>query len=98
MTERILGTFTYNRQWRIVEERIDGSTNPSKHLVWHPEDRYILILRERDTNDDGSFNEHLYCLKNAMDPVVVVDESGTVQERYEFTAFGATHYHGSKLQ
>ena len=80
--------FYYNLDWRAVEERIDASTNPSNVYYWGAQSRWDLIRRDRDTNGNGTLDETLYCLRDAMDPVAVVDSSGAVQERFQYTAFG----------
>ena len=80
--------FYYNLDWRAVEERIDASTNPSKVYYWGAQNRWELVRRDRDTNGNGTFDETLYCLRDAMDPVAILDGSGNVQERFQYTAFG----------
>jgi hypothetical protein len=57
--------YTQPSQWQVVEERIDAETDPDRQFVWGL--RYIddLVLRDRDTNGDGSFNERLYALQDA---------------------------------
>ena len=80
--------FYYNADWRAVEERIDASTDPSKVYYWGAQDRWELVRRDRDSNGNGTLDETLYCLRDAMDPIAIVDSSGAVQERFQYTAFG----------
>jgi RHS repeat-associated protein len=79
--------FYYNDQWRSIEERLDNG-EPERHHVFHPHNRWHLLLRDRDTNSDGTLNERLYSLHDAMDPVAICDAGGTVQERFNYSAFG----------
>ena len=78
----------YNDQWRPVETRLNSETDPTTQHIWHPEDRYTLLLRDRDTTSNGTLDERLYLLKDYLDPAAVIDKTGTVQERYAFTTFG----------
>jgi RHS repeat-associated protein len=78
----------YNDQWRPVEERVGGSTNPGAVYYWGARHRDDLARRDRDANGDGTLNESLWCLMDYFDPVAVVDADGAVVERYAFTAFG----------
>jgi RHS repeat-associated protein len=78
----------YDDQWRTVEERLDASTTPVTQHVWHPTDRWELLFRDRSTANNGTLDERLYSLKDQLDPVAICDTSGSVVERYEYTAFG----------
>ena len=80
--------FYYNDQWRSVEERLDASTEPERQQVWQPSDRYELLLRDRSTGNDGEVDERLYPMKDQLDPVALCDATGTVVERYAYSAFG----------
>ena len=75
-------------QWRCIEERLGTSTDPERQYIWNPRDRWDLILRDRDTTANGSLDEHLWCLKDDLDPVAIADHAGTVVERYDYSAFG----------
>jgi RHS repeat-associated protein len=47
------------------------------------------VLRDRDTTGNGVLNERLYALQDANRNVTAVsDTTGTVQERYAYTAYG----------
>jgi len=78
----------YNDEWRSVEERLDEDTTAERQHVWHPEDRWELILRDRSSGGYGDLDERLYSLKDQLDPVAICDATGSVVERYEYTAFG----------
>ena len=85
----------YNDQWRQVEELDGTSTDPVKVFYWGALDHWELVRRDRDTNGNGTLDESLYCIKDAMDPIAVLDSSGTIQERYEYTAFGVASFLGA---
>jgi RHS repeat-associated protein len=73
----------------VVEERVDAETDPERQFVWGL--RYIddLILRDRDTNGDGSLNERLFALQDAnWNLTGLIDTAGDVQERYAYSAYG----------
>jgi len=94
-TTRELGSGTvlhtyYSDQWRPVEERKDSSANPSRVWYWGARHRDDLARRDRDTTGDGSLDESLWCLMDYFDPVAIIDDTATVQERYGYTAFGVS--------
>ena len=79
----------YNNNWQLLEERRDTNTTPTKQFIWG--NRYIddLVLRDHDTDDNGTLNERLYALQDANWNVTsYVNENGTVQERYIYNAYG----------
>jgi RHS repeat-associated protein len=80
--------FYYDRQWRSIEEHED-STVKEQH-TWSPLDRWTLIRRKRSVS--GELDETLFCLRDYLDPVAVVDGSGEVVERYGYDAFGPVRY------
>jgi RHS repeat-associated protein len=48
-----------------------------------------LVLRDRDTDGNGSLDERLYALQDAnWNTTGLVNAGGTVQERYAYTPFG----------
>ena len=83
----------YNKNWQLLEERRDANTSPKKQYTWG--NRYIddLILRDHDTNNDGTLNERLYALQDANWNVTsYINSSGTVQERYIYNAYGSATF------
>ena len=84
----------YTPGWRCLEERLGSSpdsTDPDRQFVWG--NRYIddLVLRDRDSDTNGSLNERLYATQDAnWNIVALTDTSGTVQERYAYAAYGLT--------
>ena len=81
--------FTEPSKWQVIEERIDSSSNPECQNVWGF--RYIddNVLRDRDTNQNGTFDERLYILQDASWNVTALsNNTGEVQERYVYSAYG----------
>ena len=80
----------YTSGWQLVEERVDSASTPLRQFVWGA--RYIddLVLRQRDSDGNGSLDERLYSLQDANWNVVAVSSTGgTIQERYVYTPYGA---------
>jgi RHS repeat-associated protein len=80
--------YYYNDQWRCVEESLGTSTTSERQHIWNPSDRWDLIVRGRDTTTDGILDEHLYCLKDDLDPVAIANATGQIVERFAYSAFG----------
>ena len=84
--------YTEPSKWQAIEERVGtspDSADAERQFVWGL--RYIddLILRDRDTDDDGSLDERLYTLQDAnWNVTAVTNASGTTQERYNYSACG----------
>jgi len=83
----------YSDRWKALEERVDpgtGTQTLSRRWFWgaRPGHRDELVFRDRDTNGDGTLDERLYCLMDYFSPAAIVNLSGTVLERYTFSAFG----------
>lgn len=76
--------YFYDRRWGALEERISGFI--SRQFTWNPDDRWNLIRCKRTAV--GILDEVRYVLRDYLDPVAIIDESGTVDERYGYDAFG----------
>jgi RHS repeat-associated protein len=84
-------THTYwSDRWKPLEERIGSSTTASRSYLWgeRPGHRDDLVLRDRDTNGDGSLDERLYATMDYFNGTAVLNASGAVLERYAYSAFG----------
>lgn len=82
--------FFYSDHWKPLEEREGASTDPSRQYVWgaRPGHRDELVLRDRDTTGNGTLDERLYTTMDYYNGTAILDTSGNVQERYEYSAFG----------
>ncbi|MEZ5949954.1 MAG: RHS repeat-associated core domain-containing protein [Planctomycetaceae bacterium] len=81
--------FTDPSKWQVIEERLDSSTDPEQQHIWGL--RYIddILLRDRDTNNNGTLDERLYGLQDANCNVTcLIDSSGAAQERFAYSAYG----------
>ncbi len=79
----------YSKDWQVLEERVDSSTAAQSQQVWGL--RYIddCVLRDRDTTGNGTLDERLYALQDAnWNADALVNTSGTVQERFAYSAYG----------
>jgi len=58
--------------------------------IWSPVYVDALVLRDRDTNGDGTLDERLWVVQDANYNVTVLfDNSGNVVERYVYDPFGS---------
>jgi len=81
--------FTEPSKWQVIEERLDTSTDAKQQHIWGL--RYIddILLRDRDTNNNGTLDERLYGLQDAnWNVTCLIDSSGTAQERFAYSAYG----------
>jgi RHS repeat-associated protein len=84
--------YTEPSKWQVLEERVVNSFGlqvTDRQFVWGL--RYIddLILRDRDTNGNGSLNEKLYALQDANWNVASLsNSSGVIQQRFAYSSYG----------
>jgi RHS repeat-associated protein len=80
----------WSDRWKPVEERIDTATTAARSYLWgeRPGHRDELILRDRDTDGNGSLDERLYATMDYFNGTAILNTSGVVQERYAYSAFG----------
>ena len=65
-----------------------GSNTVTRN-VWSPVYIDGLVLRDRDTDGNGTLDERLYLLQDAnWNTTALVNTTGTIQERYTYTPFG----------
>ncbi len=100
------GTITYHDyftpSWQLAEVREEGGGGDTvrEQYVWSPaalagpsgriDD---LVLRDRDTDDEGVLDERLYAQQDAVRNVSsVVRADGDVAERYVFDAYGTLDF------
>ncbi len=87
----------YSAGWQALEERFAAgqgdkeavATIPKVQWVWSP--RYIdaPVLRDRDTDANGTLDERLYYCNDAnMNVTALVGTDGAVAERYTYDPYG----------
>jgi RHS repeat-associated protein len=75
--------------WQLLETRTAADADPSEQYIWDL--RYVdaPVLRFQDTNTDGTVDNTLYYTNDAnFNVTALVDESGTVVERYSYSPYG----------
>jgi RHS repeat-associated protein len=91
ISETASGTTTdlyYSSQWQVLEEKVGSNT--TKRYVWSPVYVDAMILRDRDTDANGTLDERLWVTQDAnFNVTALVNGSGTVVERYGYDPFGA---------
>ena len=84
-------THTYwSDRWKPLEERIGSATTAARSYLWgeRPGHRDELVLSDRDTDGNGTLDERLYATMDYFNGTAVLNASGTVLERYAYSAFG----------
>jgi RHS repeat-associated protein len=77
----------YSDAWQVLEERVGGQT--MVQYVWSPVYVDALVLRDRDSNGDGTLDERLYVAQDAnYNVTALLDNAGSVVERYVYDPFG----------
>ncbi len=77
----------YSDRWQVLEERVGGVLRAQ--YTWSPVYVDAMIMRDRDTNADGTLDERLWVQQDAnFNVTALVDGSGAVVERYAYDAFG----------
>jgi RHS repeat-associated protein len=90
-----LTDYYYNESWQVLEEQ---KTAHARYAILHTYAQYLWdiryidapVLRWRDRNSDGTLDETLYYCNDAnMNVTALVDTSGSVVERYQYTPYGS---------
>lgn len=77
----------YSADWQVLAEKV--ASNFTQRYVWSPVYVDAMVLRDRDTNADGTLDERLWVQQDAnWNVTALVDGSGVVAERYVYDAFG----------
>jgi YD repeat-containing protein len=88
--ETAAGTTTelyYSDSWQVLEEGVGGQT--TVQYVWSPVYVDAMVLRDRDSDGDGTLDDRLWVVQDAnFNVTAVVDDSGEVVERYIYDPFG----------
>ncbi len=91
--------FIYDARWRLVEVYEDSDDDkPLEVYVHHAAGldglgtgSYIdhIVLRDRDTDADGTLDEfHFYCQNWRADVVAIIDEAGSQVEQIRYSPYG----------
>jgi len=90
VTDTVGSTVTdlfFSSDWQLLETKV-GSNTVTRN-VWNPVYVDGLVLRDRDTDANGTLDERLYALQDAnWNTTALINTSGTAQERYTYTPFG----------
>jgi RHS repeat-associated protein len=94
--------FFYSAAWQMLEERVGASSSAQRQSIWGL--RYVddIMLRDRDTDGNGSLDERLYGLQDPnWNVTALADVTDAIQERYVYPAYGVptvlTPTFGSRL-
>jgi RHS repeat-associated protein len=78
----------YSAAWQVLEEKVGANT--AERYVWSPVYVDAMVLRDRDTDGNGTLDERVWVQQDAnFNVTALVDGSGVVQERYAYDPFGA---------
>ncbi len=81
----------FGLQWQVFENK--AGSNTVTRLVWSPAYVDGMVLRDRDTDSNGTMDERLYSLQDAnWNTTGLVNPSGTVIERDTYTPFGVVTF------
>ncbi len=91
ISETRSGTTTdlfYSIDWQVLEERVGSGVKAQ--YIWSPIYVDALILRDRDTDANGTLDERLWAQQDAnWNVTALLDSSGNVVERFTYDSFGA---------
>ncbi|HEX8523203.1 MAG TPA: RHS repeat-associated core domain-containing protein, partial [Tepidisphaeraceae bacterium] len=77
----------YSDQWQVLEERESGT--PRRQYVWSPVYVDAMVLRDDDSDSNGSLDRRLYVQQDAnFNVTALMGTSGDVVERYVYEPFG----------
>ena len=88
-TKRVTSITPVPAKWQVIEEHVGASSNPERQFVWGL--RYVddIVERDGDTNGNGTLDERMYGLQDGNWSVTAtVPSTGTVYERYWYSAYG----------
>ena len=78
----------YNGQ-QAIEERVGTSSSADQQFVWNLGYVDDLVLRDYDTNGNGTLDQRLYALTDLRFSVMALaNTSGSIVERFQYDAHG----------
>ena len=81
----------FRSDWQVLEEK--SGSNTKNRYVWSPAYVDALVLRDRDTDSNGTLDERLYPLQDAnWNTTALVNTSGSVVERDTYSPFGVVTF------
>jgi RHS repeat-associated protein len=81
----------FGLKWRLFETK--AGSNTVTRNVWSPAYVDAMVLRDRDTDNNGTLDERLYSLQDAnWNTTGLVNTSGIVVERYTYPPFGVVTF------
>jgi RHS repeat-associated protein len=94
--------YYYDESWQVVEERTTSNQQPATLTQYVWDARYIdaPVLRDKDTDGNGTFDQRLYYTTDAnwnvtalVDGTVGSGTFGQMVERYSYTPYGRATLH-----
>lgn len=77
----------YSADWQVLAEKVGA--NFTQRYVWSPVYVDAMVLRDRDTNADGTLDERLWVQQDAnWNVTALVNGNGVVVERYVYDPYG----------
>jgi RHS repeat-associated protein len=84
----------YSRQWQVLEEQVESTA--TNRYVWSPVYADAIVLRDRDTDNNGTLDERLWVVQDAnWNVTALVDGSGNVVERYAYDPYGSQNVYNA---
>ena len=75
----------YSAQWQVLEDNRVYDCYTQSQYVWSPTYVNDLVLRDRSTAGNATFNERIYVQHDANHNVTALtDTSGAVLERFDY--------------
>jgi len=90
--------YYYSDRWQVLEERVDTSSSPERQYVWGLRHLDDLVLRDWDSDGNGTVDDRRYAVGDVFSVTGTVDTSGNVQERYGYEAYGAMRVMNASFQ
>jgi RHS repeat-associated protein len=77
-------------QWQVLEERVDEAETADRQYVWGI--RYVDDLILQDDFSSGQRVRYFAMQDDQWNVVALINDSGTVVQRYAYDAYGAIQY------